>query len=231
MDALRQIRFLIPPFFVLGAIVAAVFADPHAYSLVAQFLEGDVNSQVTIVVAIIAAGVLPVGFLINSVTLLLADIILRPQKKILQAILIDGEFDDIHTLLVRAPHKGSEIQREWSASDKLNLIVNLDHGFVRKTFPGVADWSARTYSAFIVSLNSVVALVIAAIVVCVTDLNPHWNWCIVMLLLSVILVLGAWMARRDCNELTRFVIKNFGAMKTEIEKKDADDSKSGSQGS
>src|SRR3990172_4289228 len=101
MDPLRQLRFLVPPFFLVASLlVGAHLGGVLDLSILkSEAIAKNITGIIALVIAIATATVLPLGFLITTISVnllrLIARISYRFNPRYYEAVLSDESWDRI----------------------------------------------------------------------------------------------------------------------------------------
>lgn len=153
MDQNRQIRFLIPPFFLLASLF---WGDHLSCSNIVREIAKMPDNQLLAIVAAIGASTIPLGFLIGALPIAVFHLIgfaLKISKKI-KWNYESGISEDA-------------VKKIWP---KLNTKLELDYGqrfYVSATFDHgilpqrINSWTLRRWNAFNVNVNCCSALLLS----------------------------------------------------------------------
>ena len=176
MDQDRQIRLLIPPFFLIGAM--AFIAHTAGADLVAE-AEGYSTEQLLAIGGVVGASALPGGYLLTSLTLLL----LRGIASLFgwatyEAHISEAAYGSVWTHLGLPPPAKRD--------QELFAVATFDHELLSA---GVHTWLMRRWNAFNIAVSSMAAIVLAAVLAAWMGIFPPLSgW---LCLLGVCLILGA----------------------------------------
>lgn len=199
MDKDRQIRFLYPPLFFLAFVLSALVLDrPTA---VKEWL--DTFGGTEKVLTIIAGGgivILVLGLLIGTLSsLLLRALFFLAGWRRYEAVL------SRETLLAIWPRLGTtqivaESKYQWRRQAFYGG-VSFDHAI----FPrGIHLWLMRRWSAFNISYNSAVAIVLSLIVVRYYGIPTQADWVLIAAMVIAALALNAVFAWRETMSMIQF---------------------------
>jgi len=190
LDQLRELRFLLPPFFFFASLASGAYLDP-AYQLLCK-LHQFKDSQ-AIVIASVGAATVPVGFLIGVVSMMLLAGLSRLTRW--------QQWD--------VPHSESTVGAMWrsfglSREKRLDLqaVSTFDRVFIHKE---ILDWLVRRWTAFLVSVNSTVALLLGILVVPrLLGIHPPRYWYYTMFGTCGLLLLHAGIALYETRAMGEF---------------------------
>lgn len=217
MDPIRQIRLIIAPFFFFLSLGLALWP-----------LE---NPQITTthIIGIIGISTLPLGFLISNITIILLRLIFRIFGRNYETDFTVADVNRIwDNLNIRAqyrdelfPQNSTRINKS-SLDNILDVTIIHDHGILYNNNRGIHEWIMRAYSGFVISINSVMAIIFSYIVAFYLDfrsifeIKHHADWLIWTSIVLMILLVGALRARDDLFRTTRFqTYRDFDQMPKE----------------
>jgi len=179
MDQDRQIRFLIPPFFLYTSLLWWASIDPYLHcSLVA--LTGGGLKEVLPVIAVAGGLTIPVGYSIGTLAMFILTLIFRvrsgltEQKQLYDAAVCDDCYNGV-VLVTKAA------DRPFDRKVRPNLlyaVATFDHELLPG---GTHKWVERRWNGFNVAFNSALAIAISFAVVFIRHLyvwpfNPYCGW-------------------------------------------------------
>ena len=163
MDQDRQIRLAIPPFFLLASLLWGAYLGGID---LAPVLQPDTAKEVLGLLAAAAVAILPVGFLISSISVTFLGLLARVcRKPTYEAVLKDSTLDRIW------PQLGTRQTKD--ASLNLYAAATFDHELLA---PGIHTWLLRRWNHFNVATHSIVALGLAHTVAPVFSIPQTWAW-------------------------------------------------------
>lgn len=184
MDDARRFRFLIPPFFLgLSFVVGLYFSGFEFENLQHKYS----TEELVAIGALIGASVLPVGFVLTSLSILCLRVIWRvfggQTYESYEIALSDETWDRVWPLL------RTRIQREprWH----LYAGATFDHELLP---PEIHEWSQRRWSTFNISAHSFTAVAVSHLAALHPAIHETWEWLLVTLVLLVIFGITAWIA-------------------------------------
>src|SRR5207245_5284322 len=147
MDQDRQIRFAIPPFFLLASLLWGAYLGGVDLSPV---LKPDTAKEILGLLAAAAVAIVPLGFLISSASILLIRLLARAfGKPTYEAVLTDAAYAKVWARIqAPSPKDGNQI---------LYAAATFDHELLA---PGIHTWLMRRWNAFNVAAHSSVALLL-----------------------------------------------------------------------
>jgi hypothetical protein len=166
MDEDRQIRFLIPPFFLYASLLWWAFIDPYLQCSLAA-LTGDSLKEMVAIVAAGGAATIPLGFSIGTLGVFILTGLLRsgfpwwkprPKERQIYEAWVSKECFSSILLVTKAP------DYPWNDSrpSLLSAVATFDHELLPK---GIHEWLRRRFNAFIVASNSALAILISFLIV------------------------------------------------------------------
>jgi len=158
MDQDRAIRFAIPPFFLLASLLWGAHLGDFDFSawllstgnLTTEKL--DFARELLGLLAATAVAIVPVGFLISSLSVFLLRVIaLIARRPTYEAVLDNHTLQRIWNQLHNHSHTVNQ-------SQTLYAVVTFDHELLKA---GIHRWLLRRWNSFNVAAHSIVALVLA----------------------------------------------------------------------
>lgn len=176
MDQDRQIRLLIPPFFLFAAL--AFIAHSAGVDLVAE-VGAYSTEQLLAIGGVVGASALPSGYLLTSLTvLLLRGIAFLCGWATYEAHISEASYGSIWTKLGLPPPAKRD--------QELFAVATFDHELLSV---GVHTWLMRRWNAFNIAMSSMAAIVVAAALTPWMGIFPSLSgW---LCLLGVCIILGA----------------------------------------
>lgn len=191
MDQDRQIRFVIPPFLLFASLLWGAHLGGRDLS---PILKPEAAKDLLGVLAAAAASIIPVGFLIGTISVL----VLRGIARIARTQTYEAHLNDAALQMVWEQVRPGE-SRDRKAT--LYAVATFDHELLA---PGTHGWIVRRWNAFYVSTNSCVALLLAhalAVPVCVAQ---TWRWGTSTAVVVVMLAVHAFNAWHDTMAMLEF---------------------------
>ena len=191
MDELRNIRFLIPPFFFfLSAFLAAYFSGGGLATLISPFS----TEQALALTAAIGAATLPIGYLITSISILALQILARCcGAKTYEAHLSDSAFASVWT----ATRSTLESDREL----ELYAVATYDHSILP---PAIHQWIQRRWNSFNIAAHSCMALLLSLIAALLPGVHFSCQWLGCLLLLLAVFAINGYRAWRQAMRMLDF---------------------------
>ena len=164
MDQIRQIRFLIPPFFFFASLTWGAYLDDPCR--VEELFRDEVFKSIGALL-LAGASVISLGFLIGSVSIV---------ALALGSWLLTGQHYEVAGLSEAC------LSRIWTRLDtgqhrerasELYAVVTFDHELLSK---GVHEWLLRRWSTFNVSAHSIMALLLAHVAGGLLGVNQGIEW-------------------------------------------------------
>jgi hypothetical protein len=164
MDEDRQIRFLIPPFFLYACLLWWAYIDPPVRCYVAGILGGSLNELVPILAAA-GAATIPIGYSIGTLGVFLLKVLFW-----VLSLVRPRELRQIHEACINKEAYASILLRTKSPNDPWNVkrpnllyaVATFDHELLPE---GIHKWLLRRFNSFCVAFNSALAIVIALLIV------------------------------------------------------------------
>lgn len=163
MDGNRQIRFVIPPFFLLASLLwGAHFGDVDLN----PYLQSANLSNFAAQILATAAVLLSVGFVISAITARL----LWTIAQICGVETYEAVFDEVTlTEMLARTHSTAN----WNRQLTLYTAVTFDHELLNK---GIHEWLMRRWNYFNTAANSIVALILAHVVGMIISIDCSCQW-------------------------------------------------------
>lgn len=167
MDKDRQIRLLIPPFFLLASVLweAYLSGDLLQY-LHSTASNGDVASLKTVlsILGVVGVATLPVGYGIGVLTMCLLRVIsLKLPHRSYEVPFSEAAMEKIWSRLGRS--KGS--------SPALCAAAVFDHALLR---PSIHQWLFRRWTTFNICTQCAMALLLSCLLGHALHVQPTWKW-------------------------------------------------------
>jgi hypothetical protein len=157
-------------------------------------LKPDTAKEVLGLLAAATVAILPLGFLISSVSILLIRLLARfLGKPTYEPSLTDAAYGQVWTQ-VHAPLPKDKTKT-------LYAVATFDHELLT---PGVHTWLMRRWNAFNTAAHSAVALFLAHVMASYFHIPQTWRWVGWTALLFVLLVLIAVIAWRETMAMIEF---------------------------
>jgi len=186
LDQLRELRFLVPPFFFFASLSLGAYLDP-CFSLVSQLSK--IKDVQTLVIAAVGASTIPIGFLISVISIVVMTVLFKLFRK---------QWD--------IPYSSDSVTKIWAALNvprcgrsDLQAVSTFDRTVVPEK---VSDWILRRWTTFLVSAHSIVALLLAhAAAHLFTSIHQTCLWCITTAAICFFLFFHAATAWKDTREM------------------------------
>jgi hypothetical protein len=191
MDEGRRFRFLVPPFFFAGSLAVSLhFAGHDLWA----FLTSHSSEQLLALGAVIGASVLPLGFLLTSISILVLHSAFRALGyHTYEAVLPSDSWKRIAPLLETSLAE----DRRWH----LYASATFDHSLLPS---GVHDWIHRRWTIFNLSVHSVTAVVTSHLAALTVPIRETWGWILVSLALVAVFGGSAVIAWRHTMRMLAF---------------------------
>jgi hypothetical protein len=195
MDQDRQIRLLIPPFFLFASLLWG--AHLGGMSVTAYFKPESAKELLGLLAAT-AVVLVPIGFMIGVISVLLLALVgLFSQSTTYEARMSSATLERIWNQL-QLIHK-AEKEPDWKLS--LYAGTTFDHELLSD---GVHTWLLRRWNSFNVAVNSIVALFLAHLVGYVFSLPQTCRWWITTVVAAILLGMFALKAWREVMAMIDF---------------------------
>ncbi len=183
MDEARRFRFLIPPFFLAVSFGAGLYFSEFCFE---QVLKSYSTEQLLAFGAVIGAFILPVGFLLTSLSILGLHICaLVSGCGTYEAVLPNESWRRIWPLL----STGIPVGTRWH----LYAAATFDHALLAS---GTHEWIQRRWTTFNLSVHSFTAVAISHLAALLPAIRETWQWG--LLTVTLLLIFGvtariAWL--------------------------------------
>jgi hypothetical protein len=183
MDEARRFRFLIPPFFLAVSLIAGLYFSEFSLE---QVLKSYSTEHLLAFGAVIGASVLPLGFLLTSLSILGLYACARAFGfKTYEAVLPTETWKRLWPLLSTSLPQDTK----WH----LYAAATFDHALLA---PGVHEWIQRRWTTFNLSVHSFAAVAMSHFAALLPAVRETWEW--VLLTATLLLVFGvtariAWL--------------------------------------
>jgi hypothetical protein len=194
MDKDRQIRFIFPPLFFLAFLWWSY--HPHPLETISEYLKLPDSGKegFNTILGLIAAGgagVLVMGFLIGTISsVILTGIFFLCGRKHYAAVLQHEALNRLWPIVkfTESTNSGFREHKKWTLYATATFVL----GTLPKEIQG---WLMRRWSAFIISSNTVVGLLIVmGFVHCVLQAHPGCLWWCAIISSAVLLFLNGSIA-------------------------------------
>lgn len=195
MDQNRQIRFLIPPFFLIASLfLGDFFSCSNIINRIAE--QGDQN--ILAIVAALGASTIPLGFLIGAIPIAVLNFIgLVPCRKKTK-----WNYE-----LSISPNALKKIWPKLETSLKFDFQktfyagVTFDHDILPV---GIHQWLMRRWNAFNIHINCCTSLLLSHAVGPFLSISQTLYWWIATIIIFLLFFFNAMVARRQTMQMLEF---------------------------
>jgi hypothetical protein len=188
MDQARQIRFLIPPFFLFLFLIWA--AHLSGWKGIADLTKDGVK-----LLGAAAVAILPLGYAISVLSVLILKLLcIRPAR-------FEAGRVDLNALWPALKMKAHLKARE---KDRLYIVATFDHDYLPTR---LHEWLRRRWNSVMVSANSAVAMILSIPIAYALGIEVPWkDWwfSLPFALLLLALIAMAFCARRETFQMLAF---------------------------
>ncbi len=198
MNNERQIRFLYPPFILIGSLLTGLGFD-NCKTIDWPFALIKINDSKDLIAIIIGGGalVLVLGYIIGTITITLLRLIFISNKGIYEVDL-KQDFEDIGEIILKNE------KEKIKGKEKLYTFATFDHGFLSDN---IHRWIQRRWSSFHTSANAVTSLVLSFIIGLIVDINIWTPWTPILVILTIMYIYHGHRARKETIEMISFQAK------------------------
>ncbi len=206
MDPMRQIRLLIPPFFFYASIILAKIFSTGRIEWISDQKMGEIAG----IAAFLALSALPLGFLISSLTILTLRVLFPLFGKCMETDMDEKDLDRVWPILGTKLKRDYRSKTSWTGEVttpndvKRDVNNTLDHGILYNYSKGLHEFIMRSYTAFIISSSSAIAILLSYIAIYFLNICLTLEWCFVIGIILLILIVGAYFSRRDTLRMVKF---------------------------
>jgi len=198
MDQNRQIRFLIPPFFLLASVFLADFLScSNIFNSIAA-LPGN---KILAIVAALGASTIPLGFLIGVITIAFLNLYGIVLSK------VKGETWNYETGISKEtckkiwPTLEIELNSRFDFQKRFFISATFDHGILPKEING---WIMRRWNAFNINSNCVTALILSIVACHFFSIGMTLIWLLTTIVIMVLLFFNARIAWYQTMQMIEF---------------------------
>jgi hypothetical protein len=191
MDQDRQIRFAIPPFFLFASLLWGAYL---AHRDLSPIFKPEAAKEVLGVLAAAAVAIIPVGFLISTLSVMLLRLLaLVARTPTYEAVLEDSALE----------HIWSQLKSTQAKDKKLTLYAaaTFDHELLQA---GIRTWLLRRWNSFNVATHSIVALLLAHVLAPIFAIPQVCTWWVSTVALVAVLFVNALCAWRETMRMIEF---------------------------
>jgi hypothetical protein len=195
MDQDRQVRFAIPPFFLLASLLWGAYVGECDLS---PILQPENARELLGVLAAAAVSIVPAGFLIGTISVNVLRILFALSGRSYEAVLDEATLKRIWKQLK------SNMTAERARKDQrwtLYAAATFDHELLP---PGIHTWLLRRWNSFNVAVHSITAMLLAHVAAYVFGIPQTCYWWSSTAVMSVLLVMTAVAAWRHTMWMIEF---------------------------
>jgi hypothetical protein len=205
MESPRYLRIALPPFVFYGAVILAETLNGSLLCTI-----GGWDDSAALIAGIIAASIVPLGFVIGGATTLALKCFAK------RGWVGYGRYDNPHrpedTALLLNDLK---VSGTWTSNDHLNAARTFVYEARKEWW--LAGYVNRLWDAAMAYSGSVIALLIAAIYACSTNNYKSLVWWAVVVIALAIFIGMCRSAREDMSSAVAFQIKHRNTARTAIQ--------------
>jgi len=184
MDQSRQIRFLIPPFFLYASLF---WGDYVSCGNLFEQITSQPSLKVFFSIVGLGASTIPLGFLIGSIPIALFNLI-----ELLLKIFNKHWSYEVWIKKEDAKKLWNKVtKQEFNFKKTFYASATFDHGILEK---GVNSWMMRRWNAFNTNLNCCIALMLAHVIGSFLSVKQSRSWYATTGVIFVALLINAIMA-------------------------------------
>jgi hypothetical protein len=203
MESPRYLRIALPPFVLYGAVILA-----HALNdtLVKTLAGWESKNILTVMAAIIAASIVPAGFVLGGITRLVFCILEKIHWGRCRLVGY-GRYD----LLIQDEHSRAVLTdmgvppTEWTAEARLNAVRNFLYG---ATDRWLSDYMNRCWDASMAYSGSMIGVLLAASYFCIWVTPKCWWWWLIAGVMFLVFWGACYVARKEIDTVITFQIKH-----------------------
>src|SRR5258708_11750354 len=191
MDQDRQIRFAIPPFILFASLLLGAQLS-HVFSLI--FKACSDTKEVIGLLAAVAVVVVPIGYLIGTISVTLLRVLARILGwQTCEAKISDSALDRIWAHLRCEPPMDKKLT--------LYAVATFDHELLKS---GTHMWIVRRWNSFHVASHSIVALILAHLSAPIFSIPQSWRWWMFTVIAVILLFCAARSAWLETMKMIDF---------------------------
>ncbi len=191
MDEARRIRFLVPPFFFMLSVTAGLYFSEFALS---DLSERYSTEELVAFGAVIGASILPIGFLLTSLSILVLRAIFGVFGRRTYEAALPTETWELMWPLLRT---NLGLENQWH----LYAVATFDHELLE---PGIHEWLLRRWTTFNLSVHSFTAVLVAHLAAFLSAIDETWPWGLMTVALLLIFGATAWIAWLQTMRMLKF---------------------------
>jgi hypothetical protein len=178
MDPLRKIRFIIAPFFFYAVLAFVLYWSSHGDNI---FSESPDPKLLAAVLSAIIISILPLGFLIGTISITFLRLIFYPLSGCDYELSISTDpvkrRDFMRRIWTEISFTSPMYTMDQSQLDHIFFSsgITFDHESIRKKREGVHEWLIRRWSAFNINCHCIVAIILANIFIFPLDSKSTYS--------------------------------------------------------
>jgi len=191
MDELRRIRFFIPPFIFFLSLFWGFYLSGGTSP---EWLKNLTNKDLLALVTILAASAIPLGFLINTISITFLRVLFFIMRQGTYEVWLNNE---ALRRIEEQVNSGLTLDKKW----ELYGVATFDHELLDK---GVNEWIARRWTIFNLSAHSCAAIIIAHFLAPSLKIISNEDWVLSSIFIIVILIISAIIAYKNTMKMLDF---------------------------
>ena len=198
MDQNRQIRFLIPPFFLIASLF---WADFLSCSNIFNSIAALPGNKILAIIAAFGASTIPLGFLIGVITIAFLNLYGIVLSK------VKGETWNYETGIGKEtckkiwPELEIELNSRFDFEKRFFISATFDHGILPK---GINEWIMRRWNAFNINSNCFTALTLSIVACLFFSIEITPIWLLTTIFIMVLLLLNTIIAWYQTMQMIEF---------------------------
>jgi len=175
MDEIRRFRFLVPPFFLVASIAAGLYFSDFDLG---ESVKAYSTEQLVAFGAVIGASLLPIGFLLTSLSILGLRLLGRLAGGLTYEAALPNETWKLMWPLLRT---SVALDKRWH----LYAAATFDHELLAR---GIHEWIQRRWSTFNLSVHSFTAVAVAHLAALFPAVRETYPW--LLMTMALLLIFG-----------------------------------------